>query len=316
MKILRFMQSVPAGTLNVPMAVTAIINTLWPQSLQIGGATTALFANGTMTLIGVMLFLTGSQFMVSQVAATVRRGFVLICAKLAIGFVGAALVLHILPPSGIWGVSTIALVAALTATNPGIYLAICNKHGDAVDRAAFGPLNLISVPAIAILFMGLGDGGSFSAVTLVQVAIPFAAGMLVGNLDPDVSAFLRPGTVVILPFLGFCFGSVIDLRLLVTAGGSGLLLTLFYILANVPFLLLVDRLVLRRPGHAALGVSSAAGISITVPGIYAATHPAFAPYAEVAAAQIAMIVVVTSFLMPILADRVKDRGAATEPAAP
>lgn len=302
-KILRFMHKVPAGTLNVPMAATALVHTFWPQALQIGGATTAMFATGTTTLIGIMLFLAGSQFALTQVVPTLRRGAVLVLAKLMIAVVGSIVVLRLLQPDGFWGISVIALVTALAATNPGIYLSICTEHGDEIDQAAFGLLNLISVPAIAVLCMGLGAGGGFDTMVLVQILVPFLAGMLVGNLDPEVMAFLKPGEAVLLPFLGFCFGSVIDLRLVVSAGLSGLVLTALYIVVNVPFLLLVDRLLLRRPGYAALGVATAAGISIAVPGIYATAHPAYAPYAQVAAAQIAMVVVVTSFLMPWLAER-------------
>ncbi len=303
MKILGFMQKIPGGMLNVPMLVTALVNTFWPQALQIGGATTALFATGTMTVIGMMLFITGTQLRLSEVPDTLRRGAVLVLAKIAIAAIGAALVLQLLPPSGIWGLSTIALVTALAATNPGIYLAICNAQGDAVDRSAFGLLNLISVPALPMMLMGAGAGEGLDAMVLVQALVPFLAGLLVGNLDRDLAGFFRPGTAVLLPFLGVCFGAAIDLRLLITAWDTGLLLTGLFILVNTPVLLLVDRKLLRRPGHAALGVGTAAGISIAVPGLYAANHPAFAPLAGVAAAQIAMVVLVTSTLMPICARR-------------
>lgn len=310
--IFKFMQKVPAGTLNVPMVVTALVHTFWPQALEIGGATTAMFSTGTTTLIGVMLFITGSQFAIADVVPTLKRGFILLLAKLMIGAMGAIIVLRFLGPAGFWGISAIALVTALTATNPGIYLAICNKHGDEIDQTAFGLLNLISVPAIAVTFMGFGTGGHFDVMVLVQVLVPFLAGMLVGNLDNEVMKFLKPGEALILPFLGFCFGSVIDLKVVFTAGLSGLLLTAIFIIVNVPILLLVDRVLLRRPGYAALGVATAAGISITAPGIYAASHPDYVQYVQVAQAQIAMIVVVTSFLMPWLADKLgRTRGASS-----
>lgn len=303
MKLLQSMQRVPAGTLNVPMAITAVVHTFFPQALEIGGSTTALFKDGTSTFIGLMLFLTGSQFKLVQVVPTLERGFVLLLTKLAIAVAGALLVLSFVPRDGIYGIPLIALVAAIAATNPGIYLAICKKQGDGIDVAAFGLLNLISVPAIAILCMGLGSGGGFQVMILVQILVPFLIGMLVGNLDEGLADFLKPGSALVLPFLGFCFGSAIDLKLVVSAGLSGLLLTGIYIVANVPILYLVDRLLLRRPGYASFGVASAAGVSIAVPGLYAAQDPAFEQYVSVAAAQIAMVVVITSFLMPVLARR-------------
>lgn len=312
MKLMQSMQKVPAGMLNVPMAITALIHTFFPSALTIGGATTALFNTGTTTLIGLMLFVTGSQFKTNMVAHTLERGAVLLVVKLVIGVGGSWLLLQYLSADGIWGISLIALVAILTATNPGIYLAICNRRGDEIDKANFGLLNLISVPTLAIFCMQLNDQGGFQWMILVQVLIPFIAGMLVGNLDNQLSNFLKPGSGLILPFLGFCFGSVIDLKLVFSSGWGGLLLTLIYIVTNVPILFIVDRFILRRPGYAALGVASAAGISVTVPILYAQSHPAYAQYASQAAAQIATVVVITSFLMPYLASKLVKKDVVAE----
>lgn len=302
MKLLAAMNRVPAGTLNIPMAITAVVHTLFPQALEIGGSTTALFSAGTSTLIGLMLFLTGSQFKLIQVVPTFQRGFVLLATKVLIAIFGSLIALHYLAPEGIWGISSIAVVTALAATNPGIYLAICVKNGDSIDKAAFGLLNVISVPAIGIFCMGLGSGAGFQPLILLQVLVPFLLGMLVGNLDEELSAFLRPGSALVLPFLGFCFGSAIDLKLVLSAGFSGLLLTIFFVLANLPILIVVDRYLLGRPGYAAMGIASVAGVSTAVPPLYAAIDPVFAPYVSVSVAQIAMIVVVTSFAMPVVAD--------------
>ena len=53
--ILKHMQKVPGGLMIVPMLITAIINTIWPEALQIGGSTTGAFSTGTMTIIGIVL---------------------------------------------------------------------------------------------------------------------------------------------------------------------------------------------------------------------------------------------------------------------
>lgn len=300
MKILKFVQSVPAGMLNVPMVVTAVVNTFFPQA-YVGGMTTSLFKSGTITLFGLIVFLCGTQFKLSQVISTLERGFVLLVAKMAIGVIGSLIVLRFFPPIGYLGISTIALVAALASTNPGTYLAICSQHGDEIDEKAFGPLNLVTVPSIAIFYMGLGSGNGLDYMVLVQVLAPFLIGMLVGNLDGELAEFFRPGTFIVLPFMGFCCGSAIDLRFVGSAGASGLLLTAFYIVTNLPILFLVDRYILWRPGYASFGVATAAANSITVPGLYAAVEPTFEPFVSAAAAQIAMVVVITAFLMPYLA---------------
>ena len=314
MQILKSMQKVPAGILNVPMVVTAVVHTFWPSALNIGGATTALFSTGTMTVIGMMLFVTGAQFKISDVAPTVKRGFVLLITKLVIGVVVALVAIGLFGPDGIWGIPSIALISAIATTNAGIYLALANRYGDDIDRSAFGVLNLVSVPAVPLLLVGLADGQGFDYMVVVATLAPFLIGMLLGNLDADIRKFLAPGSVVVLPFLGFCFGAVIDLRAVVSAGFSGLLLTAIVILINVPILLGVDRFALRRPGYAACGVVPTAGAAVAVPMIYAASHPAYQAYATTAAAQIAMAVVISALIMPFLANKLagkKQEGTST-----
>ncbi len=302
MKILKSMQRIPAGILNVPMIACAIVNTFFPSALHIGGATTALFSTGTMTVIGMMLFICGAQFKVADVIPTMKRGFVLFITKIIIGVVVSLVALQVFGADGIWGIPAIALVSAIATTNAGVYLAIANQHGDDVDRCAFGILNLVSVPAVPLLLMGLADGKGLDVMIIVATLAPFLLGMLVGNLDPDLRKFLAPGGVIVLPFLGFCFGSVIDLRAVFSAGLSGLVLTALVLIINLPILLGVDRFILRRPGHAAAGVIPAAGAAVAVPMLYAANHPDYQQYVTTAAAQIAMAVVITALVTPFIAN--------------
>lgn len=302
MKILKTMQKIPAGILNVPMVACAIVNTFFPQALNIGGATTALFSTGTMTIIGIMLFVCGAQFRIEDVGATLKRGFILLITKFVIGIVVALLVMHYLGLDGFAGIPAIALIAAIATTNAGVYLAIVNQHGDAADRSAFGLMNLVSVPAVPILLLGLANGEGFDWMTVIATIAPFLLGMLVGNLDPDLRKFLAPGGTIILPFLGFCFGSVIDLRTVVSAGLSGLLLTALVLVINIPILLAVDKFILRQRGHSACGVVPTAGAAVAVPALYAASHAEYAQYASTAAAQIAMAVIITAIVMPYIAN--------------
>ena len=43
--IMKFLQKVPAGLMLVPLLIGAVIHTLFPQALEIGGLTTAAFSN-------------------------------------------------------------------------------------------------------------------------------------------------------------------------------------------------------------------------------------------------------------------------------
>ena len=59
--IMKFLQKVPAGLMLVPLLIGAVIHTLFPQALEIGGLTTAAFSNaGAATCMGLQLFCLGT----------------------------------------------------------------------------------------------------------------------------------------------------------------------------------------------------------------------------------------------------------------
>ena len=56
MRILDCMERFPGGMVVIPMFATALVNTLFPRALEIGGVTTALFKDGSLAIIGMLLF--------------------------------------------------------------------------------------------------------------------------------------------------------------------------------------------------------------------------------------------------------------------
>ena len=73
--ILNWIKRIPGGLLLVPMMITAVIHTFCPELVKIGGATELLFTNTcTMYVVGLMLFFSGTQCMLSQVKEMVRIG--------------------------------------------------------------------------------------------------------------------------------------------------------------------------------------------------------------------------------------------------
>lgn len=209
MNILGCVKKIPGGLMIVPMFVTALINTFFPEALKLGGPTSLFTAKGTMVVIGLILFITGSQFRLNQLGMTLKRGAALCLAKLAIGFLAGWLVLSWFGLDGFWGISAVALISAM--------------------------------------------------------------------------------------------GSAL------TAGMAGILLTLIFLIVNVALMLLVDRAILRRPGYAAVSTCSVAGISVVVPTILAASQPAFAPCAEAATSQLALVMVLSPFAIPWITSQVVKR---------
>ncbi len=299
MNILGNVRRIPGGLMIVPMCITAVINTFFPQALQIGSVTTGTFTGkGTMAVIGIMLFLTGSQFRVHEIPKTLKRGGAICVLRLLIGFVIAWLVTRFFGLEGFWGISAAALGVTMVSCNPGVYMALMDHYGDGVDKAAFGLLNIIAVPAAPLFIMEAASGAGIDYMGTVSTLAPFLLGMLLGNLDENIRKMTGPALPIMLPFLGFCFGSAINLFAAVKSGLSGIILTIIYLVISVPLMYLLDRLVLHRPGYGAVATCSVAGIAVVVPMMLAQSNPAHLPYVEAATAQVALAVIFTSFLTP------------------
>ena len=104
-----------------------------------------------------------------------------------------------------------------------------------------------------------------------------------------------------IPFFAFALGNTIDLHTLLSPLASlGVVLALSVIvLTGVP-LIVADRLIGRGTGTAGIAASSTAGAAAANPLAIAAVAPQFAPAAQQATVLVAICIVVTSIVVPIL----------------
>ncbi len=308
MNILGRITKIPGGIMLVPMAVTALINTFAPSLIRIGGPTTACFTSaGTMTVIGMMLFVSGSQVKFSQLKMAFARGGVLVAVRMAIGFAASWISIKYFGYDGFWGISTLSLVVVLSSCNPGVYMGLMQSYGDNIDKAALGVLNVIAVPAIPLLILDITGGGGFDYMIAVSTVSPFFVGMLLGNLDPKIQGLFATSTPLVLVFLGFCFGSVVNLYALLNAGFADVVILGLVLFVSIPIMLLADRVILRRPGYASVAISSIGGVSVSAPTIIANVLPQYQPYVAAATAQVALAVILTAIVVPFLTKVVAEK---------
>ena len=283
--IMRFLKKIPAGMMVVPMLLGAIINTFLPEVTNIGSFTTAVFTSaGANTAIGIQLFCLGTTLRVRDMGGVVKRGGVLLISKFVIGAAIGIVVGKVFGPTGVLGLSSLAIISAVTNSNGSIYLALMNSYGDTVDQAA--------MPLLAI-----NDG---PMLTMMAAIGPILVGMILGNIDKDLSDFLAPAGTILLPFVGFCLGAGMNLTNIAKGGAQVILLGLVTCLIGGAFIVLCDRFISRRPGYAGWAVATTAGNAVAVPAVIAEADPSWAQWADVATSQVAASAILTAILVPII----------------
>ncbi len=299
--IKRFLNKVPAGMMVIPLLLGSVLATLFPQVLEIGGLTTALFSSaGTNTLLGVLLFSMGTTLQVKDMPKVLKRGGVLLLSKFAIGAILGILVGKLFGDAGFLGLSALAIVSAVTNSNGSIYLTLVDSYGDEADCGCFPILALNDGPFFTLLALGASGIAEIPFMSLVAAIVPILLGMLIGNIDKGMRDIFTPMGNGIIPLIGFALGTGIDLVDVVKGGLPGILLGLITVFIGGGFIVLCDKFLSRRPGYAGWAVATTAGNAVAVPAAVALADPAMKAIEATATVQVAASVVVTSLLVPFI----------------
>ena len=85
MKIKATLDRIPGGMMVVPLLTAAVINTVAPDLLRIGGFTQALFVDSAGVLIALFLLCTGAQINLKNVGVSLGKGATLLATKWVVG---------------------------------------------------------------------------------------------------------------------------------------------------------------------------------------------------------------------------------------
>jgi len=317
MKIKATLDRIPGGMMVVPLLLGACINTLAPNALRIGGFTEALFVNSGSALIALFLLIAGTQINFKTAGSAVGKGVTLLVFKWVIGAAFGLIAIMFAGSNGLFlGLAPLAIIAAMTNSNGGLYIALAGQYGKEDDKAAYPFLALSDGPFLTMVAlsvfgaMGFAEG-MFSPISFVAVLLPLAVGIIIGNLDHDMGKWLSNGSDKLVPFFAFALGMGINFSSIIKGGLSGILLGVLTVLFTGG----IGYLLFKKIGwNPIVGASegSTAGNAVGTPAAIVAANASFAPIAEIATVQIAASVVTTAILLPIfigfLAKRLEKSG--------
>ena len=292
------MNRVPGGLMVCPLFLGMVINTFFPRLLKIGGFTEALSGIGYPTVLGMYLFTVGTKMTMRAAPKMLKRGFGILAAKVGVATIFALAVAKLFHGS-ILGLSTLAVMVAMSDTNGGMFLALTSAMGDKEDVGTYVPQSIETGPFLTmIIFVGTGLA-NIPWLTMVSVIAPIFVGAILGNLDSDIRDFFGSHEPIIVPFMAFTLGQNINLRAVLTAGLPGVVLGIVVFIVTGACCILADKL-LGGSGIAGAAASSTAGNSAAVPQAVALADPNYAGVAPAATVQVAASVIVTAVLTPLL----------------
>jgi 2-keto-3-deoxygluconate permease len=304
MKIKRAMERIPGGMMVIPLLLGAFINTFFPDLLRIGNFTQQLFVDGSGTLIALFLLCTGAQINLRSFGVSLAKGATLLTVKWVVGAAFGLIAYLMAGPDGLWlGLAPLAIVAAMTNSNGGLYVALVGQYGKEDDRAAYSLLALNDGPFLTMVALALFGAmgfveGMFSIKDFISVLLPILVGMVLGNLDEEMRSFLAKGSDMLIPFFAFALGMGIDFAKIVEGGLGGILLGIM----TVFFTGTAGYLVFKWFGwNPIVGAAegSTAGNAVATPSAIAAANASFASIAPLATVQVAASTVTTAFLLPL-----------------
>lgn len=317
MRIKAGLERIPGGMMVVPLILAALINTFFPELLRIGNFTEALFVDGANALIALFLLCTGAQINFRNVGVSLGKGATLLFVKWLVGGIVGLLAFMLADSNGLWfGLAPVAIIAAMTNSNGGLYVALVGQYGDKTDRAAYSLLALNDGPFLTMValsifgMMGFVDG-LFSPISFIAVLLPIVIGMILGNLDGEMRDFLNKGSAMLIPFFAFALGMGIDFGAIIEGGLGGIALGLLTVFVTGSTGYFVFKAMKWNP---IVGASegSTAGNAVATPAAIASASSAFATHVDIATVQVAASTVTTALLLPVfigfLVKRIEKKG--------
>jgi 2-keto-3-deoxygluconate permease len=297
--IKKTLDKIPGGMMVVPLFLGVLVNTFYPQFLKIGGFTSGLFGPAAATpILACFMFLIGSQINFKLAPKALKKGVILVIGQFVVGAGIGIFVGKVFGPAGVLGLSPLAVLAALTNCNGGLYASLASQYGDETDVGAYAILSIKDGPFFTLVALGASGLAQIPFKSIIAVLIPIVIGMILGNIDSDMRKFLGSSKLLLIPFFSFPLGAGMNLGNIIKAGGPGILLGIIAAFTGIGSFLLLK--LFKEDPVIGLATGSTAGNAVATPLAVAATDPTLAVVATAATAQVAASCVVSAIVCPFV----------------
>lgn len=304
MQIKRMIEKLPGGMMVGPLLIGALINTLFPDLGKTLGSFTYAWMTGALPILSVFFVCIGATIDLKATPYILKKGGALLGTKLLCGTGLGLLAAQFMPTgmveSGFFaGMSVLAIVSAMNDTNGGLYMALVGQFGKAEDAGAYSLMSLESGPFFTMVTLGVAGLAAFPLPAFVGTILPLIIGMVLGNIDREMRAFLAPAVPVMIPFFAFGLGNTLNFMTVWKAGLLGIVMGVGVIAVTGTALIIADKL---TGGNGVSGIAAAttAGNAAAVPAAIAAIDKSYAPIAPSATMLVATCIIVTAVLVPFV----------------
>ncbi len=251
--------------------------------------------------MGLFLIICGSAISIKQVGLPLYKGTILTGMKFVVGVLLGLAVAKICGANGIFGITPMVMIAAITNSNGSLYISLSSQFGKPTDTGAISVLSLNDGPFFTLVALGATGLTTIPIKSLIATIIPILVGFVWGNLDSDFRDMCKKAQPIVTFFMTIAIGSSTNIATIATAGASGIILGLISTATGFLFYFLYN-LCLKKEERSAMGaaVGTTALNSSMTPAAVAEADPSMAPYIEMATAQCATASIVTLFLCPFI----------------
>ena len=299
--LLNKIKNLPGGLVIIPLVIAVLLATFVPQVFQIGGYVTALFYEGNSCMMGFFLIVCGSMINVKQVGMPLYKGAIMTGVKFALGVAVGVLVGTICGPEGFLGIAPFVLIATITNSNGSLYISLSSQFGNATDTGAISILSLNDGPFFTLIALGATGLANIPIKSLIAVLIPLLIGFVWGNLDKGFRDACKTAQPIVTFFMTISIGAKTDVKTILTAGASGIVLGLISAATAVLFFFIINLLLPKKERNAmGAAIGTTALNSAMTPAAVAEADPSMAQYTSMATAQCATASIITLFLCPFI----------------